>query len=70
MVASINSITTKTAGWQSRCWHWAETKQPFEIHDMEAGHFMFCQELCAEYDYSYQYRCKGSESVAKFTPLQ
>jgi hypothetical protein len=37
---------------------------------MEASHFMFCQELCAEYDYSYEYRCKRKESVAKFTPME
>ena len=30
---------------------------------------MFCQELCAEYDFSYQYRFRASESVAQFTPL-
>jgi hypothetical protein len=70
MVASINSISTKTTGWREKCWQWAELKQPFEIYDMEAAHFMFCQELCAEYDYFYRYRCKRNESVAKFTPLQ
>ena len=36
---------------------------------MEAAHFMFCQEICAEYDYTYQYRCQRSESVAQFKPL-
>lgn len=69
MVATINSVTTKTAGWQIKCWKWAEAKQPFEICDMEAAHFMFCQEVCAEYNYTYQYRCRPSSSVAKFVPL-
>jgi len=69
MVASINSTSTKAERWQEKCWSWAETKQPFEIRDMEASHFMFCQELCAEYDYSYLYRCQRSESVAQFKPL-
>lgn len=69
MVASINSTSTQQAGWQSKCWAWAERRQPFEIRDMEAEHFMFCQELCAEYDYTYQYRCRRTESVAKFVPL-
>lgn len=68
MVAAINSISTKTPAWQSKCWAWAERKQPFEIHDMEAAHFMFCQELCAEYEYSYQYQCRRNESVAQFRP--
>ena len=70
MVASINSTTTKEKEWQQKCWQWAEANQPFEIRDMGAADFMFCQELCAEYSYSYQYRCKGTESVAKFAPIQ
>jgi hypothetical protein len=69
MVAVINSTSTKVAGWQEKCWTWAEAKQPFEVRDMQAEHFMFCQELCAEYEYTYQYRCQRTESVAKFTPL-
>jgi hypothetical protein len=69
MVASINSTSTKADQWQEKCWSWAETNQPFEIRDMEAAHFMFCQEICAEYDYTYQYRCQRSESVAQFKPL-
>jgi hypothetical protein len=69
MVRSINSITTKAAGWQQKCWRWAESAQPFEIRDLQSRHFMFCQEICAEYDYTYQYRCKNMESVARFTPL-
>ena len=69
MVSSINSITTQTAGWQNKCWQWAEAKQPFEIRDLEAQHFMFCQEICAEYQYTYQYYFRDSESVAKFTPI-
>jgi len=70
MVTSINSTTTKKLGWQNKCWGWAEARCPFEIRDMHAEHFMFCQELCAEYDYTYQYRCKDSESVARFVPIE
>jgi len=69
MVAALNSISTKAAGWQEKCWTWAEAKLPFEIRDMEASHFMFCQEICAEYEYTYQYRCRRSESVAQFKPM-
>jgi hypothetical protein len=70
MVAAINSVSTKSAGWREKCWAWAEAKQPFKIHDMEALHFMFCQELCAEYDYIYDYHCRGAESVARFEPKE
>ena len=69
MVAAINSISTRDAGWQEKCWHWAEAHQPFEIRDMEAAHFMFCQELCAEYSYAYHYRRQRAESVAQFKPI-
>lgn len=69
MVASINSATTTTPAWQHKCWDWAEARSTFELRDLEAKHFMFCQELCAEYEYSYQYRCQRGESVARFTPL-
>jgi hypothetical protein len=69
MVAAINSVSTKTAGWQDKCWAWAETKQLFEICDMQASHFLFCQEICAEYSYTYLYRCRRDESVAQFKPM-
>ena len=69
MVAAINSVSTKTSGWQDKCWAWAETKQLFEIRDMEASHFMFCQEICAEYNYTYLYHCRRDESVAQFKPV-
>ena len=36
---------------------------------MGASHFMFCQELCGEYNYTYEYRCQRSESVARFKPI-
>lgn len=70
MVAAINSTSTRVDGWQEKCWAWAEAGLPFEVRDMEAAHFMFCQELCAEYEYSYEYRCQASESVARFKPVQ
>ena len=70
MVAAINSVSTKTTGWQKKCWRWAEARQPFEVCDLESSHFMFCQELCAEYNYAYEYRYRASESVAKFKPLE
>jgi hypothetical protein len=70
MVASINSITTNTPEWQKKCWGWAEARTVFEVRDMQAPHFLFCQELCGEYNYTYQYRCNRSESVAKFTPIE
>jgi hypothetical protein len=70
MVASINSISTKAVGWQYQCWTWAEAKLSFEIRDMESAHFMFCQEVCAEYNYTYQYRCNRSESAAQFKPAE
>jgi hypothetical protein len=66
MVAALNSVSTKTTGWQEKCWNWAESQQPFEIRDMTSSHFMFCQELCGEYNYTYVYRCSGQESVAQF----
>jgi len=69
MVAAINSVSTQTSGWQEKCWNWAETRQSFEIRDMQSVHFMFCQEICAEYDYTYQYRCQRSESAARFKPI-
>jgi len=69
MVTATNSVSTKSAGWQQKCWTWAEANQSFEIRDMEAPHFMFCQELCAEYHYTYQYHCQRDESVAQFKPL-
>lgn len=68
MVASINSTTTKTTGWQKKCWEWAEAHIPFEIHDVQSEHFMFFQELCAEYQYTYNYRCRKKDSIAKFLP--
>jgi hypothetical protein len=70
MVSSINSVSTKMPQWQKRCWEWAEAKQRFEIRDIEAMHFMFCQQICAEYDYSYEYRYRRSESVAQFRPQE
>ena len=69
MVASVNSISTKTDKWRETCWAWAESHQPFELRDLGAAHFLFCQELCAEYSYTYQYHCRGSESVANFKPI-
>jgi hypothetical protein len=69
MVAAINSTSTQEPGWEKKSWTWAEGKQVFEIRDMQAEHFMFCQELCAEYDYSYQYRCHRAESTAHFKPI-
>jgi hypothetical protein len=69
MVSSINSTTTQAEGWQKQCWQWAEAKQSFEIHDLQSQHFMFCQEICAEYNYTYQYFCRRTESVAKFMPM-
>jgi hypothetical protein len=68
MLADINSISTQAAGWREKCQAWAELKQAFEIRDMEAAHFLFCQELCARYDYTYLYHCHRSESVARFKP--
>jgi hypothetical protein len=70
MVTAFNSISTETAGWREKCRAWAEERQPFEIRDMGAAHFLFCHELCAEYDYSYQYRCQHSESIAQFKPIE
>lgn len=70
MVATINSTSTKVPGWQRKCWAWAEADKPFEIRDLEAPHFLFCQELCAEYNYTYQYHCGPSESVAQFKPIK
>lgn len=69
MVSSLNSISTKTTGWHSKCWKWAENNQMFEIRDLTSRDFMFCQEVCAEYSYTYQYRCSPSESTARFKPL-
>lgn len=69
MVASINSTSTTTEKWREKCWAWAESHQPFEIREMGASHFMFCQELCGEYNYTYEYRCQRSESVARFKPI-
>ncbi len=68
MVAASNSVSTTAPDWQRKCWEWAEAKQPFEINNLATGHFMFCQELCAEYHYSYAYYCRGGESVARFKP--
>jgi len=70
MVAATNSVSTSTTGWEKKCWAWAEAKQLFEIRDMGTAHFLFCQELCAEYDYIYQYRCRRDESVAQFQPIK
>lgn len=66
MVAATNSITTKTEGWREKCRKWAEAGKPFALRDLETRHFIFCQEICDEYDYSYKYHCRGPESVAKF----
>lgn len=52
-----------------KCREWAKSKQSFEINDLEALHFLFCQEICSEYDYAYKYRCRGAESKAKFEPI-
>ncbi|HEX4349072.1 MAG TPA: hypothetical protein VH251_01730 [Verrucomicrobiae bacterium] len=69
MVTAMHSISTRTPGWREECWAWAETHQHFELLDIESPHFMFCQELCAEYNYRYVYRCLRSESVARFIPV-
>jgi hypothetical protein len=68
MVHRINSVTTKTAGWQQQCWEWAEASLSFELRDVEAGHFAFCQELCAEYGYTYRYNGRRGYSVVQFKP--
>ena len=68
MVSSLNSVTTRTTGWERKCWEWAEAGHPFELRDVETRHFMFCQEICAEYDYTYLYRYQNDESVAQFKP--
>jgi hypothetical protein len=70
MVTVTNSTSTRSAGWRETCWAWAEANQPFDLVDIESPHFMFCQELCAEYQYRYQYRCHQSESVAHFIPIR
>jgi hypothetical protein len=68
-MTSLNSVTTKTDGWEKKCRDWAEFRQSFEVHDLGAAHFMFCQEICTQFDYAYKYRCRGSDSIAKFEPI-
>lgn len=63
------SISTKDAGWRDKCGVWAKARQPFEVRDLESARFLFCQELCAEYGYMYEYHCRPPESVAQFKPL-
>jgi len=53
--------------WRKKCRGWAEAGEPFQVRDLEAHHFVFCQEICAKYDYFYKYRCVGrTESTATF----
>ncbi|HEU5395822.1 MAG TPA: hypothetical protein VFV81_01550 [Verrucomicrobiae bacterium] len=70
MSMAANSISTRAKGWEEQCRTWADTGQSFEVRDLEESHFMFCQRLCAKYDYVYKYRCRGPESVAVFEALE
>ena len=65
-----SAVTTKKVDWQRQCWGLAEERLPFELHDIETRHFMFCFELCAEYDYHFTYTYGSGRSVAHFKPLQ
>lgn len=68
MVTANNVIVAGDKQWRQKCWALAENNEPFEIHRLEASHFMFCQALCAEYDYSFRFRCNRTDSVAEFHP--
>jgi len=70
MVAVKNLIIAGDNQWRQRCWDLAQRKEFFEIHRMEASHFMFCQALCAEYDYTFRFRCTRTESIAEFHPCE
>jgi len=57
-------ISTKTTGWQIRCWDWVKAGELFELHGVEKTHLLFCHELCA----AYKYQCNFSDpSVLAFT---
>jgi|GEM_PF-1775551 len=58
------NISTKTTGWQIRCWDWVKAGELFELHDVEKTHLLFCHELCAAYKYQYKF---SAPSVLAFT---
>jgi len=61
----MNFTTTKTLGWQQRCWDWAKSREPFELHGVSVPNLLFCEELCA----AYKYRFSCNDSIAAFLPL-
>ena len=64
-IKSMLKITTKTVGWQKRCWDWVKAGELFELHGVEAAHLFFCQALGAAYEYDYRF---PTPAVLVFTP--
>lgn len=69
-VCCSNVVTTGRVDWQYQCWNLAEGRLVFELQDLQTRHFMFCFELCAEYDYHFTYSYGSGQSIARFTPLK
>src|SRR5579859_5584266 len=60
--------TTATSGWKAQCEAWAVSRRPFEVHQVQTGHFQFCHDVCARHSYEYKYRVRDNHSVAIFCP--
>lgn len=68
MLKNANLASTHEKGWETRCRKWAKAGVQFELLDIEATHFVFCQEICAAYKYKYEYQYSDNKSFAAFVP--
>lgn len=68
MAAPIQSILADEAGWEKKVRELAAAGREFWLLNMQASHFDFCQQLCHEFNYQYDFNLHTEHSVATFRP--